>query len=73
MNSSEKCLSSYTGENAKGSEPPLSTELLHLRELTDWQVIEAENWQKMSGMYNKSVGNSTPFQHMTHPHSPCPT
>lgn len=69
MNSSEQQgLSSYIGEDAKGSEPPLSTELLHLTELTDWQVIEAENWQRMSGMYNKSVGNFTAFQH----HDPSP-
>lgn len=43
MNSSEQQgLSSYIGEDAKGSETPLSTELLHLTELTDWQVIEAK-------------------------------
>ena len=69
MNTSKhQGLSCYIEENANGSEPPLSTELLHLTELTDWQVIDAENWQRISGMCNKSVGNFTPLQH----HDPSP-
>lgn len=63
MNSSEhKGLSSYFGDNAKASGPPVSIECLHLTEITDWQIIQAENWQRMSDMYNKDIGNFT-LQH----------
>lgn len=51
MSSSEhEGLSANFGENAKASGPPISPELLQLPELTDWQMIQAEKWQRMSGM-----------------------